>query len=504
MKNTEQTMLNKQYITFLTIVVGFLLFFHSCKPKDKDFFSSFGFGEMEQLYTLNLTTTGEGVGTITSDDGKIDCPPNCDGEFPENYKLELFVNYDIATTTIQWFGDFEEFGSMDKIEVNMTSNLSGGVNFDPIPTQTDELIPGLYPIDGLSGIEKGIYLNGVVSNYRYSKTADSKQTNEVSFGNLSGSFITAFAGAEGYQILDLATGDVLKEETNLGGTGPFFGIAGATQDPPGPDSPAMLLLAGANGFVLDRLDQFGPLEFDGTTFDVFPAGGDPVTNVVTHVLPGAGVGFYVFDDAQDLYVPAEVGFPVNLFGGVQLISAYMHDDLLSDDPVPQPRGNFLVLSRESESGVFLVKWDGSDPVRAIDNIGFDARRIRCIEDGTDSGNLICAASIFGHDRLGLMTWDGENVPVLTDFAEIGDGPVGIDLRHLPDGTIGIVSTGFNDNTLTETVISTNGRVQSNNTRSVLNGCQSPGHAIYIEDAESLKILGTCYNSNHYFVVESEL
>jgi hypothetical protein len=225
---------------------------------------------------------------------------------------------------------------------------------------------------------------------------------------------------------------------------------------------------------------------------------------MTHVLPGAGVGFFVFDDAQNQYVPAEVGFPLNLFGDVQLISAYMHDDLLSEDTVPQPRGNFLVLSRETESGVFLVKWDGSTPIRAIDNIGFDTRRLRCIDDGTGSNNMVCVASIFGHNRLGLMTWDGENIPVLTDFAELDDGPIGIDLRLLPNGNIAVVSTGFNNNTINETVIMPNGLVQTNTTRSVLDGCQSPGHAIYIQDSEGFKILATCFNSNSYMITGSEL
>lgn len=456
---------------------------------------------MEQLYTLKLTTTGEGEGTVTSDDGKIDCPPDCEGEFTENFEVELNVNYNPNTTNFFWTGDFEEFGSVDQITFIMTSDLSGGIIFDLI---MPDIIPtGESPLEGITKPENPIYLAGLIDSNNYYRST-SKQADEVHFSDLTGSFITGFAGAEGYQILDLATGEVLKEEINLGSTGPFFGMAGATQDPPGADSPAMIALAGANGFVLDRLDQGGPDEFGVTTFDFYPAGGDPITDVMIHVLPGTGVGFIVFDDAQNQYVPAEVGFPLNLFGGVQLISAYMHDDVLSNDPVPQPRGNFLVLSRETESGVFLVKWDGSDPVRAIDNIGFDARRLRCIDDGTESGNLICAASIFGHNRLGLMTWDGENEPVLTDFAEIGDGPVGFDLRLLSNGNIAIVSTGFNDNTITETVVMPNGRVQSNNTRTALDGCQSPGHAIYMEDSEGLKILATCYNSNSYMIFESEL
>ncbi len=339
--------------------------------------------------------------------------------------------------------------------------------------------------------------NGNNSNGYY------KQADEVAFGNLTGSFITAFAGAEGFVVLDLATGEVLLEETGLGGRGPFYGIAGATQDPPGSESPAMFLAAGENGYAVDRFGESGPLGLAGTTYDTYPAGGDPVSNVVPFVQPFNGVGFYVYDDSQELYIPAEVDFDVSQFDGKELISAYMHDDMLSDDPVPQPLGPVLVLTRETESGVYLAKWGGSDPVRAIDNIGFDARRIRCIETES-TGDLICAASIFGHDRLGIMTWDGENLPVLTDFADIGDGPVGIDLRLLPNGNILIVATGFNDNTVTETEVSANGVVSEIYTRSVPGGCQNPGHAIYVHDDEGLKIVGSCYSSSNYFIIESEM
>lgn len=42
----------------------------------------------------------------------------------------------------------------------------------------------------------------------------------------------------------------------------------------------------------------------------------------------------------------------------------------------------------------------------------------------------------------------------------------------------------------------------NETRPVLDGCQSPGPAIYVQDDESLKVVGTCFNSDNAFVGES--
>lgn len=531
-------------IIWLTgIFITSLLVFYSCNPKDKDFFNSFGSGDTESTADLEVTITDTPDGPVnvgeefdvevtlknngpdTAEEpeltletgvmnGQITQGPeslNCEG-VPSNMIICQLANM-LSGSEIQFkFALIALAESLD--ELDLTVKVTHGSSDPNQVNNSDEttiivedqpnVLPSGHYLGGLTGIENAILLALSAVSKDPQKNFFSNQANNASFGNLTGNFITAFAYENGYKIMDLVTGEVLKEETGLGGLGPYFGVAGATQDPSGSNSPVLIALGGLNGFVLDRLDQTGPMQFNGTTFDVFPAGGDPVTNVMTHVLPGAGVGFFVFDDAQNQYVPAEIGFPKELFGDVQLISAYMHDDVLSDDPVPQPRGNFLALSQETESGVFLAKWDGSNPVRAIDNIGFDARRLRCIEDGTDSDSLICAVSIFGHNRLGIMTWDGKNEPVLTDFAELDAGPVGIDLRNLPNGNIAVVSTGFDNNTINETVLMPNGRVQSNSSRQVLDGCESPGHAIYIEDSEGFKILATCYNSGSYMIFESEL
>ncbi len=495
---------------FLGLSVCILVMAQSCKPKNEEYFSSFGSGDTEEQFTLHITTSGDGEGTVTSELPGIECESNsevvvdCDEEYSQGTNVNLRANSKDNSNFHSWSGDCAHAGDNMLVMLTMDQDKNCDARFDAISPPEDVVPTGSNIPITMTSPERPTILNMPSAQPQSTNFELSKQATDVSFGNLTGNFITVLAGENGFQVLDLANGEVLLDETNLGGSGPFFEITGASQAPPGENSPAMIFAAGGNGYVVYRFDQAGPLEFDGATFDVLPAGGDPISNVVSFVQPTAGIGFFVYDDSQELYVPAEVGFPADMFGGVELVSAYMHDDVLSDDPVPQPRGNFLVLSRETESGVYLAKWDGSDPVRAIDNIGFDARRIRCIEDDSGTGNLVCVASIFGHDRLGLMTWDGENVPVLTDFAEIGDGPVGIDLRLLSNGNIAIVSTGFNDNTVTETIVAPNGIVQSSSTNPVLDGCKSPGHAVYVQDAESWKILGTCYDSDSYFIVESEL
>ena len=84
----EDSIMKGKSFTILGIFLLCLLV--ACDPKNSTFFDSDLNEEITpNQFTLTLTTSGEGEGTITSDDGKIDCPPNCDGEFPENYNLEL-------------------------------------------------------------------------------------------------------------------------------------------------------------------------------------------------------------------------------------------------------------------------------------------------------------------------------------------------------------------------------------------------------------------------------
>ena len=296
---------------------------------------------------------------------------------------------------------------------------------------------------------------------------------------------------------------MLLDETDISNTGPLFGVVGATQEPPGPGSAAMLLAFGGNDNVLNRFDRFGSIvSTNRPTFDVYPAGGNPVgANIVSYVQPNRGVKFYFFNDNEfgGLYEPAATAkeFDDSLFEG-ELVSAYVHGNSFFIDPV-------LVLTRDQQSGLYLAKFNESDNrpnVTRVADVGLDARKVRCVE--ADSGTLVCAVSVFGDDRLAILTWDGETAPTMQGFADVGDGPVGIDLRLLANGNIAVVSTGFNDNTVTVTEVAPSGSVVSNNTRPVLEGCQSPGHAIFIQDSKSIKVVGTCFNSDNYFIMESEL
>lgn len=155
------------------------------------------------------------------------------------------------------------------------------------------------------------------------------------------------------------------------------------------------------------------------------------------------------------------------------------------------------------SSVFLIKTDGSaDPVRVAD-VGQDARKVRCDAiEGT--GNFLCGVTVFGEDQVALFTWDGETNPASAGTVDVGDGPVNLDVKQLSNGNVGLVTTGFNDNTVSVMELMPGGSVVSNTKSSVPAACNSPGHAKFIRDAESLKIIGTCYDSGNYFIMESGL
>src|SRR5690606_41948382 len=97
--------------------------------------------------------------------------------------------------------------------------------------------------------------------------------------------------------------------------------------------------------------------------------------------------------------------------------------------------------------LYRVTRAGAAPAAAVP-LGLDARKLRCVDTLSDAG-LLCAVSVFGGDHLAVLNWDGQSVPVLRGTVTVGDGPVGIDLKLLGDGDVAIVSTGFNDGTVTE-------------------------------------------------------
>lgn len=132
---------------------------------------------------------------------------------------------------------------------------------------------------------------------------------------------------------------------------------------------------------------------------------------------------------------------------------------MPDDGTPNDTPS-LVLDRDTdldnstESGLYFLPRGDADnapvPQRLAD-VGLDARKVRCHE--LNSGNYLCAVTVFGDDEVALFTWDGNTTLSSAGSITVGDGPVNMQLRALQNGNIGLVTTGFNDNTVTITELS---------------------------------------------------
>ena len=85
---------------------------------------------------------------------------------------------------------------------------------------------------------------------------------------------------------------------------------------------------------------------------------------------------------------------------------------------------------------------------------------------------------------------------ITATVAVGDGPIGIDLRRVGD-VIEIISTGFNDNTVTITSVALDGSLLASNTSTVEAGCVGPGHGLWLSGTNNA--MYTCNTSNSYVV-----
>lgn len=367
--------------------------------------------------------------------------------------------------------------------------IEGGVN--AVPT-------GLLGLSdyGITSPEAPFYLAGAVQGWgygTYGHASSAARQDEVDFGQLTGTFINAYAGSNGFSVVDLRTGEeLLRRAPDLGIIGsPAFGVIGLSETPVGPESPATIIVFGETGIGFYDTEGGGSNIANQTTaFDAFPAGGNPLSGYAVAVQDG--VHFIGFSEENQRHNSYEQFVEDSAFDN-QVVSAWMPDDGTPDDTPA------LVLDRAQESGLYLLARGGSPPVRIAD-LGSDARKVRCINP--DGGELVCGVTVFGDDEVTILTWDGQNAPTVQGTVPVGDGPVDLGLTLLANGNVALVTTGFNDHTVTEIEIAPDGSVVGTETRSVLDGCQNPGHALYVQDDESLKVVGTCFNSDNAFVEES--
>ncbi|MGE0082109.1 MAG: hypothetical protein AB7U81_12520 [Thiohalomonadaceae bacterium] len=177
---------------------------------------------------------------------------------------------------------------------------------------------------------------------------------------------------------------------------------------------------------------------------------------------------------------------------VNAVSAYQH----------RVGGPILAVSGgEGGSGsgkLKVVDRSGDMPAATdIGDVGDTPRRLRCLVP-------VCVVSNHGSNSLSVITWDGESLtPSIVGTVAVGKGPVGVDLVRVSDNdNVAVVSTGFNDDTYSVTVLKPDGNVVSNENYDAPAGCESPAHAMFAEDAGKLKIVMTCHGSGSIAITDA--
>lgn len=123
----------------------------------------------------------------------------------------------------------------------------------------------------------------------------------------------------------------------------------------------------------------------------------------------------------------------------------------------------------------------------VGKVGNGPRRIRCIIG-------VCVVTNYNSDSITTLEWPGPgSKPSIKDTAQVGDGPVGVEL--IPDGMGGVyaLTTGTASNDYTVTRIAGDGKVQGKTTTPMAN-CSGPGFAAFTGDGK--QVLVSCKTSSN--------
>lgn len=305
-------------------------------------------------------------------------------------------------------------------------------------------------------------------------------------------FITV-AGANGFVILDPLTGAI----PTVGNATLSFVNGFLYQDllgtlvvpkPTGDGADAMFAYRNTTGGSIQtyvpEMGGFGATALLNPAYrDAVPLGNDP-TQTEALVTSTSGVQRFTWTDFGNpgggLFPTLENAIMRFSGGGVSgpPISAFAYPD------------STRILAVTTGTPSFLVKGDPASPftlVAIVGEVGTGPRRIRCLAG-------VCAISNFGSGSLTFATWDGGESVAITGSQTVGDGPIGIDLRMLEDGNISVASTGFEDSSYAITVVSPAGTVVTSEIRPAPDGCERPGHALWLGDPQGHLVL-SCFGSN---------
>jgi hypothetical protein len=318
---------------------------------------------------------------------------------------------------------------------------------------------------------------------------DDDDLEEPTIAALREGTLVSVAGNNGWAIVDYVTGEVvvgdylrpfpspLFEAVPLGGSstpGAGLDVQGIVQA--GPGGPAI------TGYDLTAGDFGFTQVFPGSPacFDAVPYGGDSRS------------GGMVLACTRRLQTiePTPDGF----FNGGNTYSPFPTTEGAVVSGFRRTKGAPIVAVTEGTPGKIWKHPATGDfrevpvPLGASQN---NPRRVRC------APNTVCAVSNFGSDSLTILTWDASDTVAIVGNVSVGDGPVGIDIRPRTDGNVEVVSSGFNDNSYSITVLRQNGSTVSNQKKAVPAGCTTPGHVIWGPGNE---IILSCNGSDNVVLV----
>jgi hypothetical protein len=372
----------------------------------------------------------------------------------------------------------------------------GDDDFDGVPDLVDECpgTPPGEPVDFLGCSQEQNEDGGTIVDIGRRERSSRAGHGILAQGNVSDASTVVIAGETGYVIETIGqTRELVSASAN---DTPFGRNTGAfLLGDPSPGGEHTLVIYGLGLSMRQWIPderQFGIVQI-GSRFSNFTDGvhldGDP----------GARGAILVDFQASQVFglVPVEFtpGQPFYGFAGPlanfafpstlgRIVSAFAANLVFTPAGAisPASTGRLLVVTDGDPGLVYLV--DPASPTTGtlVGSAGRGPRTVRCL-----LARGVCVVANFLSNTLTIVRWDGGEAASIVNEVPVG-ATIGIDLREATDTTTEVVSTGFDDDTVTFTTLDSALAVVSSETVSVT-GCNGAGHALYI--GPSRDVLVSC-------------
>jgi hypothetical protein len=221
--------------------------------------------------------------------------------------------------------------------------------------------------------------------------------------------------------------------------------------------------------------------------DVSPYDGDPESGgAVISWFAGSRLFFLEYDPSIQLFTTAP---------GAEITSAQFAG--ASGGPVSAFRwqaGGQTLFVTDGQPGELWSHPGGTANATKIGNLGNGPRQIRFLGE-------IGVVSNFDSGTLTIVRRQGDGTVTILGTVDVGDGPIGVDMRLNSAGNIEVLSAGFNDHTYSLTVLSPTGTVIATpTTRPVPESGLNPVHAIFV-NAQGTRISISCNGSDEVLIFD---